>query len=56
MKRIMFIGRMILTAGLVYGVYTETGIFTTVFAVLVTVSIEGASFLMGKTLEALRGE
>lgn len=56
MKRATFIVRMVLTAGLIYGVYTETGIFTTVFAALVAISLEGASFLFKKTEEALRGE
>ena len=32
--------RLILTVALIYGVYTETGVYTTIFAVLVAIYVE----------------
>ena len=39
------VGRLLLSLALIYGVYTETGIWTALFALLVTISLEFTALL-----------
>lgn len=38
--------RICLEVALIYGIYTETGVWTTVFAVLITIRTEVSGFLL----------
>ncbi len=40
--------RLLLTAGLLYGVYTETGIWTVITLALCVISIEAITYLLRK--------
>lgn len=48
------VGRLIMTAALLVGVYRETGPWTTLFAVLVFGALELSARTLKKILEALK--
>ncbi len=47
--------RWLLTALLMYGVYTETGIWTTIALTLVSVSLEIINFSINRIVEHIKG-
>lgn len=55
----IFAVRIVLSIVLVYGVYTETGLWTAVFAALITIGIELAAMqiaILIKQVRELRGK
>lgn len=52
-KNIIALVRWTLTLAIVYGAYTETGLYTAYSFVLVIISIETHSMLVGKILKSM---
>jgi len=46
MKKLATIARILLTMALIYGVYTETGIWTALSLFLISIAIELQSFII----------